>query len=259
MLKANINKIKETTSVVLDITQQAILATSNEKEAELSAQINPMIVDTNKKANFTKKLLQKLKEKASEGDQTSDLRIRENLLNTLTRKFVEVMKEYQSSQSKYKTEIMKKAKRQIQIVKPDATEEEVDAVIRNGGADQLIQNSILKGETSESVKDMYESVNQRYNEIIAIEASVQEMHQMFMDFALLVEQQGEMLDSIEFQVAQSLEHVEDGNKQMVQAIDLYKSIRSKQCYCAIFVILLLGIIAGVIAISMNKDNKSKTK
>ena len=102
---------------------------------------------------------------------------------------------------------------------------------------------------------MYESVNQRYNEIMAIEASVQEMHQMFLDFALIVEQQGEMLDSIEFQVSQSLEHIDEGNNQLVQAIDLYKSIRTKQCYCAIFIIIVLGIIAGIIAISM--DGKKK--
>ncbi len=33
-----------------------------------------------------------------------------------------------------------------------------------------------------------------------LEASVAELHQMFLDFALLTEQQGELLDQIEYQV-----------------------------------------------------------
>jgi t-SNARE complex subunit (syntaxin) len=36
--------------------------------------------------------------------------------------------------------------------------------------------------------------------VLTLEASIAELHQMFLDFALLVEQQGELLDQIEYQV-----------------------------------------------------------
>ncbi len=55
----------------------------------------------------------------------SEYRIRENLINTLRRKFVEVSKEYSNAQTKYKGAIHKKVERQVRIVKPDATNEEV--------------------------------------------------------------------------------------------------------------------------------------
>jgi t-SNARE complex subunit (syntaxin) len=249
MLKKNINLIKENTSKISDLTQETILATSNEKESELSAEVNPIITDTNKKGVYTKKLLQGLKDETSRIElKPQEAKIRDNLLGTLTRKFVEVMKDYQQAQSRYKTEIMKKARRQVQIVKPNATEEEVDAVVRSGGADQLIQASILKGEASESVKSMCESVNQRYNEVMAIEKSVQEMHQMFLDMALIVESQGEVLDSIEFQVQQSLEFIEEGNEQMGQAIQIQKNMWRHRCYFLIFIGILVGIIVLVVKI-----------
>ena len=170
------------------------------------------------------------------------------MVQTLTRKFVEVMKEYQAAQTKYKTEMVKKAKRQVQIVKPDASEEEVDAVVRSGGADQLIQESILKGEASESVKSMCDSVTQRHNEIMQIEKSVLEMHQMFLDMALVVEQQGEMLDCIEFQVGQSLEFIEEGNAEMGQAIQYQKNIWRRRMYCFLFLALVVGLIVMVVKI-----------
>lgn len=55
------------------------------------------------------------------------------------------MKEYQNAQTKYKTDIKKKVKRQVQIIKPDATAEEIDAVLKSGGGSgEVIRDAILK-------------------------------------------------------------------------------------------------------------------
>lgn len=76
--------------------------------------------------------------------KASELRIRKNLVSTLTRKFVDVMKEYQNAQQKYKTDIRKKVKRQVHIVKPDASTEEIDAVLKSGGGSGgVLRNAIL--------------------------------------------------------------------------------------------------------------------
>jgi len=101
------------------------------------------------KAGLAKNLLQKLREKTdemkSENSSKPEIRIRENLANTLTRKFVDVMKEYQNVQQKYKTDIKKKVKRQVQIVKPDATSDEIDAVLKSGGGSgEVFKTAILK-------------------------------------------------------------------------------------------------------------------
>jgi t-SNARE complex subunit (syntaxin) len=63
-----------------------------------------------------------------------------------------------------------------------------------------------------------------------LEQSVAEMHQMFLDFALLTECQGEILDQIEFQVTSAADHVEDGNVEIHKAIEYQKLIRKKQWY-----------------------------
>ena len=53
---------------------------------------------------------------------------------------------------------------------------------------------------------------------------------MFLDFALLTEQQGELLDQIEFQVKQAADYVEDANVDVHEAIEYQKAIRKKQWY-----------------------------
>ncbi len=87
----------------------------------------------------------------------------------------------------------------------------------------------------------------KYQDVLTLEASVNELHQMFLDFALLTEKQGELLDQIEHQVKEASEFVDQGNVEMVEAIELQISIRKKQCCILIIVLVILGIIAGLVA------------
>ena len=95
------------------------------------------------------------------------------------------------------------------------------------------------------------NVQDKYQDVLTLEASVQELYQMFQDFALLVDQQGELLDQIEHQVQAASEYIDDGNKDMVQAIELQKSIRKKQCCCIVTILVVIGIIVGIVFASQS--------
>lgn len=127
---------------------QVVLATTNEHEQDESRELETLIKDTNQKAAVAKQLLKKLREETetmAPGSKQSEIKIRDNLVNTMTRKFVDVMKEYQNAQTKYKTDIKKKVKRQVQIIKPDATADEIEAVFKSGGgAGEVMKNTVLK-------------------------------------------------------------------------------------------------------------------
>jgi t-SNARE complex subunit (syntaxin) len=66
--------------------------------------------------------------------------------------------------------------------------------------------------------------------VLTLEQSVAELHQMFLDFALLTEQQGELLDQIEFNVRSAADYVEEGNVDLFESIEYQKKIRKKQWY-----------------------------
>jgi hypothetical protein len=59
---------------------------------------------------------------------------------------------------------------------------------------------------------------------------------MFLDFALLTEQQGELLDQIEFQVKSAGDYIEQANEEVVEAIEISKKVRKKQWYVHFIVI-----------------------
>lgn len=254
-VKEDINRISKATSKIGDINEDALQATTTEKENELSNKLRPLIDETNNRAKKTKNMLGLLKEETkkleTEGKlNSSDLRVRDNLCNTLTRKFIDEMKAYQNAQQKYKTDIKKKVARQVQIVKPDATDEDIDAVMRSeGGRDALYREQILAGGVNDQIKTTYAKVAGKYQDVLTLESSVAELHQMFLDFALLTEQQGELLDQIEFQVKQAGDYIEDANVDVYESIQYQSSIRKKQCWimaivivCVVILLFSMGII-----------------
>jgi t-SNARE complex subunit (syntaxin) len=82
--------------------------------------------------------------------------------------------------------------------------------------------------------------------VLVLEASVAELHQMFLDFALLTEEQGELLDQIEHQVKSASVFIEDGNNSVVDAVSYLQRICKKQCCIIITSLVIIGIIVAII-------------
>ena len=105
----------------------------------------------------------------------------------------------------------------------------------------------VHGGVNDQVKQTYDKVAGKYQDVLTLEQSVAELHQMFLDFALLTEQQGELLDQIEFQVKQAGDYIEDANVDVYESIEYQKKIRKKQCWIMAIVVILIVII-GFIAL-----------
>lgn len=247
-IKGDISSVSNATEQITTLKDKAVLATSEQEETQISDTIRTLVETTNKRAKTCKNLLGLLKQENSNLSEkkeitATDLRVRENLVNTLLRKFIDEMKRYQNAQQQYKTDVKKKVTRQIQIIKPDATDQEVDEIMRSeGGREGLLQQQILSGGVNDQIKTQYRQVAGKYQDVLTLEASVAELHQMFLDFALLTEQQGELLDQIEYQVRTAADYIEDANVDVYEAINYQKKIRKKQCWIILIVVVLILIL-----------------
>ena len=210
---------------------------------EFKQEIEDLTDDTNhlptQVRNKLKELDQALKDqKASDpqAEQTSDFKIRRNMHATLTKKFMETMQDYQDRQTKYKHKYQDTVKRQFKIVKPDATEEEVEAVL-DGGGDHIFTDHMLASRNAQA-RAALEDVQEKHKDIQRLESSIQELHQLFVDLSVLVESQGELLDTIEYSVSQSLSYTKTGVKELETANQLAAKSRKKQC---ILIIIFLVV------------------
>jgi syntaxin 1B/2/3 len=79
-------------------------------------------------------------------------------------------------------------------------EDDIDRMIETGQAETIFQRAILE-QGRGRVLDTLAEIQERNRAVKDLEASLLELHQIFLDMAVLVEAQGEMLDNIEKQVA----------------------------------------------------------
>lgn len=95
-------------------------------------------------------------------------------------------------------------------------------------------------------------IQDRHDAAKEIEKSLLELHQIFLDMAVMVEAQGEQMDDIEHHVMNAAQYVGDGTKNLKIAKDHQKS--SRRCLCIGITLLLLLILLVVIPIATSFSN-----
>jgi syntaxin 1B/2/3 len=102
--------------------------------------------------------------------------------------------------------------------------------------------------------DTIQEIQERHDAVKEIEKNLKELHQVFLDMAVLVEAQGEQLDDIESHVGRANSFVRGGTQQLQTARVHQKNTRKWTCYA---IILLLVIILFVVLFTVKPwQNKS---
>ena len=96
------------------------------------------------------------------------------------------------------------------------------------------------------VDDLQEAVRSRDQEIVKIAQSIEELGQIFKELAVLVIDQGTILDRIDYNMEAVVEHTKTGIKQLEKADESQKSARPMRCIIClsslIFVLLIILIL-----------------
>ena len=117
---------------------------------------------------------------------SADLRIRKTQHSTLSRKFVEVMTEYNRTQTDYRERCKNRIQRQLEITGRTTTDAELEDMLEQGNSAVFTQGIIM--DTAQA-KQTLADIEARHADIIKLETSIKELHDMFMDMAMLVESQ----------------------------------------------------------------------
>ncbi|XP_072799209.1 syntaxin-1A isoform X1 [Vicugna pacos] len=168
----------------------AILASPNPDE-KTKEELEELMSDIKKTANKVRSKLKSIEQSIEQEEglnrSSADLRIRKTQHSTLSRKFVEVMSEYNATQSDYRERCKGRIQRQLEITGRTTTSEELEDMLESGNPAIFASGIIMDSSIS---KQALSEIETRHSEIIKLENSIRELHDMFMDMAMLVESQG---------------------------------------------------------------------
>ncbi|KAK6744284.1 hypothetical protein RB195_011157 [Necator americanus] len=186
----------------------------------------------------------KLIENAIEHDESAgagnaDLRIRKTQHSTLSRRFVEVMTDYNKTQTDYRERCKGRIQRQLDIAGKQVGDEDLEEMIESGNPGVFTQGIITD---TQQAKQTLADIEARHNDIMKLESSIRELHDMFMDMAMLVESQGEMVDRIEYNVEHAKEFVDRAVADTKKAVQYQSKARRKKICILITGAIIIAIL-----------------
>uniref|UniRef100_A0A8C1SZ00 Syntaxin-1A n=1 Tax=Cyprinus carpio TaxID=7962 RepID=A0A8C1SZ00_CYPCA len=235
------------------INHSAILASPNPDE-KTKADLEELMTDIKKLANKVRSKLKNIQQTIEQEEAlnhsknpSADLRIRKTQHLTLSRKFVEVMTEYNATQSDYRERCKGRIQRQLEITGRNTTNEELESMLESNNPSIFTSGIIMDCNISEQAMNEIET---RHSEIIKLENSIRELHDMFMDMAMLVESQGDMVDRIEYNVDHTVDYIKDALLNTKKAVKYQSKAQRKLiliggCVSVCLFILIISLAIGL--------------
>ncbi|KAL4324392.1 hypothetical protein GQ457_11G015050 [Hibiscus cannabinus] len=255
-------KVKQEMAVIRELLGK--LQGSNEESKSLHKQeslkalrnkINNDIVTVQKKARTIKAQLEEM-DRANAANKrlsgckegTLAYRTRIAVTNGLRNKLKELMMDFQGLRQKMMTEYKETVGRRYFTVTGENPDEEIiEKIISDGNGGEGFLTRAIQEHGRGKVLETVVEIQDRHDAAKEIERSLLELHQVFLDMAVMVEAQGEQMDDIEHHVINASHYVKDGSKELNTAKQYQRS--SRKCMCIGIILLLLIVLVIVIPIA----------
>lgn len=235
LIQNKVENVKHKHSAILSAPQT---------DEKMKQELEDLMSDIKKTANKVRAKLKVIEQNIEQDEKvnkaSAELRIQKTQHSSLSRKFVEVMTEYNRTQTDYRERCKARIQRQLEITGKTTTNEQLEEMLESGNSAVFTQGIMM--DTAQA-KQTLADIEARHNDIIKLETSIRELHDMFMDMAMLVESQGEMIDRIEYHVEHAVDYVQTATQDTKKALKYQSKARRKK-----IMMLLCAAAVGCILI-----------
>ncbi|KAM4808436.1 syntaxin-2 isoform 2-T2 [Rhinophrynus dorsalis] len=242
-ISENVEEVKKKHSTILSAPNP------DEKTKEDLESLNKEIKNISNKVGVKLKAMKKIIDQDESNNRTSvSLRMRKTQHTVLSRKFGEVMIEYNETQIQFRERSKDRIQRQLEITGKTTTDDELEEMLESGNP-AIFTSDIISD--SQITRQALNEIESRHKDIMKLESSIRELHEMFLDIAMMVETQGEMINSIEKNVENAEEYIEHAKEETKKAVKYQSKSRRKMIFIIICVAILLLILIIVLATTLS--------
>uniref|UniRef100_A0A5F8GFK4 Syntaxin-2 n=1 Tax=Monodelphis domestica TaxID=13616 RepID=A0A5F8GFK4_MONDO len=249
-IRNNISKIAQNVEEVKK--NHSIILSAPNPDARTKEELEDLNKEIKKIANKIRAKLKTIEQSFDQDENANrtsvDLRIRKTQHSVLSRKFVEVMTEYNETQTLFRERSKGRIQRQLEITGKTTTDDELEEMLESGNP-SIFTSDIISD--SQITRQALNEIESRHKDIMKLESSIRELHEMFMDMAMFVETQGEMINNIEKNVMNASDYVEHAKEETKKAVKYQSKARRKMMFIIICVIVLLVILGISLATTLS--------
>ncbi|XP_041001278.1 syntaxin-112 [Juglans microcarpa x Juglans regia] len=186
------------------------------------------------RSNVTNRTVSEAYKEGSPVDRT-----RISVTNGLRVKLKEMMNDFQSLRENILSDHKEDLKRRYYTATGELPSEEVIEKMVSGA----VKVQLFEGKTETNLRS-----KERHEAVMDIQRSLNKLHQVFLDMAVLVETQGEKIDDIEENLANVGSFINGGTNSLYYANQMKKKNKKWACWvCAVLLIILLVCIISMLA------------
>ncbi|KAJ3093515.1 hypothetical protein HK100_006567, partial [Physocladia obscura] len=153
---------------------------------------------------------------------------------------------FEAALKSFKARQRVRLERELRIARPNASNQDILRALDDAdanAANPFAQQMLVSSRTDQSRRAL-QQVQDRNQDLLNIERSMQELLDLFQEMQDLISMQQDLINNVESNVENTVEYLESGSKELTKAIQYKKSSRKKQIWIVAIVIVVL-IIAGI--------------
>ncbi|KAL6044423.1 hypothetical protein STEG23_029074 [Scotinomys teguina] len=167
---------------------------------------------------------------ARHGEHSAVARISHAQYSALTLAFQQAMYEYNQAEMKQRDNCKIRIQRQLEIMGKDVSGEQIEDMFEQGMWDVFSENLLADVKGARAALNEIES---RHRELLRLEGRIRDVHELFLQMAVLVEKQADTLNVIELNVQKTLDYTGEAKAQVRKAVQYKKKnpCRTICCFC----------------------------
>ncbi|CAK7235084.1 hypothetical protein SCUCBS95973_009149 [Sporothrix curviconia] len=215
-----------------NLNQLRMLQDRSLNEADTSASSTSKQLDS--LASETMALYRQLTERVRQVKSQREAQQAKNApqVGRVDRRLKQAIQSYQQVESSFRKKTQDQMARQYRIVRPEASESEVRAVVEDTAAgSQMFQQAMMQSDRRGQARAVLSAVQDRHAALQKIEQQMVELAQLFQDMDTLVVQQEAQVMQIEQKAEDAVVDIGKGNEEIAVAVTTAKRTRKKKWIC----------------------------
>lgn len=167
---------------------------------------------------------------AQHGPNSAVARISRAQYSALTRTFQRAMHEYNQAEMKQRDNCKIRIQRQLEIMGKDVSGDQIEDMFEQGKWDVFSENLLADVKGARAALNEIES---RHRELLKLESRIRDVHELFLQMAVLVEEQADTLNVIELNVERTVDYTGQAKAQVRKTLQYQKKnpCRTICCFC----------------------------
>ncbi|XP_049596883.1 syntaxin-11a [Syngnathus scovelli] len=167
------------------------------------------------------------------GDSSVVARVARCQHAALTGNFHQAMTEYNRAEMEQRENCTARIQRQAAIVGKEVTRSQIEEMMETGKWDMFVGDGLLMSDVR-GARSALSEIETRRQQLMELEGRIRDVRDLFFQVALLVEEQGCMVDQIEAHVNNARDYVVAAGNHVRQAIKYKKANPCKKIFCCCF-------------------------